>query len=205
MYKKPLIVFEGIEGSGKTSHIKYLANYLRKKRIQFIKIREPGGTKTAEKIRKLLLNKNSKFDKKTDLLLYLAARNENIKKIIQPNYKKKIILIDRFIDSTLAYQHYGMGINYKFINEINNIITKNIRTRITFLNLVSMQNMRKRLMKRKKLNRYDMFKTKFYKKVQNGFVKIAKKSKNKYIYIDSNKKIDLNRRLIIKEINKILK
>ena len=98
-----------------------------------------------------------------------------------------------------------MGINYKFINEINNIITKNIRTRITFLNLVSMQNMRKRLMKRKKLNRYDMFKTKFYKKVQNGFVKIAKKSKNKYIYIDSNKKIDLNRRLIIKEINKILK
>jgi len=205
MYKKPLIVFEGIEGSGKTSHIKYLSNYLRKKRIQFIKIREPGGTKTAEKIRKLLLNKNSKFDKKTDLLLYLAARNENIKKIIQPNYKKKIILIDRFIDSTLAYQHYGMGINYKFINEINNIITKNIRTRITFLNLVSMQNMRKRLMKRKKLNRYDMFKTKFYKKVQNGFVKIAKKSKNKYIYIDSNKKIDLNRRLIIKEINKILK
>ena len=98
MYKKPLIVFEGIEGSGKTSHIKYLSNYLRKKRIQFIKIREPGGTKTAEKIRKLLLNKNSKFDKKTDLLLYLAARNENIKKIIQPNYKKKIILIDRFIN-----------------------------------------------------------------------------------------------------------
>ena len=183
MYKKPLIVFEGIEGSGKTSHIKYLANYLRKKRIQFIKIREPGGTKTAEKIRKLLLSKNSKFDKKTDLLLYLASRNENIKKIIQPNYKKKIILIDRFTDSTLAYQHYGMGINYKFINEINNIITKNIKAQITFLNLVSMQNMRKRLMKRKKLNRYDMFKTKFYKKVQNGFVKIAKKSKKKYIYI----------------------
>ena len=78
MYKKPIIVFEGIECSGKTSHIKFVSNYLKKKKISFIKIREPGGSKNSEKIRKLILNNKSNFNKNTDLLLYLASRSENI-------------------------------------------------------------------------------------------------------------------------------
>ena len=88
MYKKPIIVFEGIEGSGKSYHISKVANYLKKKKIKFIKIREPGGSPNAEKIRKLILNNNSNFNKKSDLLLYLAARSENIDQI-KKNYKKK--------------------------------------------------------------------------------------------------------------------
>ena len=111
MYKKLIIAFEGIEGSGKSLHLKNLSNYLNKKKISFIKLREPGGSKNAEILRSLILNKKSTFDKKTDLLLYLAARNENMQNIIKKNYKKKVILIDRFIDSTYAYQHYGMGLN----------------------------------------------------------------------------------------------
>ena len=78
MYKKPVIVFEGIESSGKSLHIKSVCNYLKKKRIDFIKLREPGGTKNAEKIRKLILNNKSDFNKNTDLLLYLSSRSENI-------------------------------------------------------------------------------------------------------------------------------
>tara|TARA_B100000579_G_scaffold187499_1_gene152900 strand:+ start:476 stop:757 length:282 start_codon:yes stop_codon:yes gene_type:complete len=89
MYKKPLIVFEGIEGSGKTTHIKYVSKLLKKKKINFIKIREPGGSKNSEKIRTLILNNKSNFNYNTDLLLYLAARSENIEKIISKNYKKK--------------------------------------------------------------------------------------------------------------------
>ena len=120
MYKKkPLIVFEGIEGSGKTYHINKVANFLKKKRIKFIKFREPGGSRNSEIIRKIILNKKSKFNKFTDLFLYLASRTENIEKIIKKNYKKKIILIDRFVDSTMAYQHYGMGINKKMIILLN--------------------------------------------------------------------------------------
>ena len=111
MYKKPILVFEGIEGSGKTTHIKNVVNYLKKKRVKYIKLREPGGSLFSEKIRNLILNKNSNLDKITDLLLYMAARNENVNKIIKKNYRKKIIIIDRFIDSTIAYQHYGMKIN----------------------------------------------------------------------------------------------
>ena len=90
MYKKPIIVFEGIEGSGKSYHIKNVANYLKKKKIKFIKIREPGGSINSEKIRKLILNKKSKFDKFTDLLLYMASRNENFHNILLKNNETKI-------------------------------------------------------------------------------------------------------------------
>ena len=88
MSKKPIIVFEGIEGSGKSHHISVVSKYLNKKGIKHIKIREPGGNPNSEKIRKLILNNNSNFNKNTDLLLYLAARSENIETIKQ-NYKKK--------------------------------------------------------------------------------------------------------------------
>ena len=121
MYKKPVIVFEGIEGSGKSFHVNNVCNYLKKKKIPFLKLREPGGSKNSESIRKLILNKKSNFNKNTDLLLYLASRSENIS-LIKKNYKKKIIIIDRFIDSTLAYQHYGFGIKFSLIKSINHYI-----------------------------------------------------------------------------------
>ena len=118
MSKKPLIVFEGIEGSGKSYHISNVSKYLKKNKINYIKLREPGGSFNSEKIRKLILNKKSFFNKETDLLLYLAARSENIE-LIKKNYGKKIILLDRFTDSTIAYQHYGLGVNLQLINIIN--------------------------------------------------------------------------------------
>ena len=204
MYKKPLIVFEGIEGSGKTLHSKFLASYLNKKKIKFIKLREPGGNINSERIRKLILSNKSKFNKITDLFLYLAARNENLENLIRSNYKKKIIIIDRFIDSTLAYQHYGMGIDYKLINYLNNYLTRNLKIDLTFLNLVNFKNLKKRLSKRKNLNRYDKFNIKFYKKVQDGYVKISKYQKNKYKIIDSNKTISENRQIIIKKVMSLL-
>ncbi len=204
MYKKIIIVFEGIEGSGKSLHIKNVANYFKKKGIKFVKIREPGGNKNSEKIRKLILNKKSNFNKITDLLLYLAARSENIEKIIKKNIGKKIILIDRFVDSTLAYQHYGMGINVNFIRMINKFLLNNIKVSFTFLNLVNKKNLKSRLAKRKNLNRYDKFKMLFYKKVQSGFIKIANKNKKKYFIIDSNLDIKANKYKIINKINKII-
>ena len=204
MYKKPIIVFEGIEGSGKSAHIRNVANYLKKKRINFIKIREPGGSPNSEKIRRLILSNKSNFNKITDLLLYLAARNENLVNIIQKNSGKKIILIDRFIDSTLAYQHYGMKIDSNFINIINNFLLKNTKVTFTFLNLVSNKNMKLRLNQRKKLNRYDKFNMLFYKRVQSGFIKIANKNKKKYLKINSNLNILTNKKIIINKINKLI-
>ena len=203
MSKKPIIVFEGIEGSGKSYHISRISKYLRKKKIHHIKIREPGGSKNAEKIRKLILNKKSKFNKNTDLLLYLAARSENLI-LLKRYYKKKIILIDRFVDSTIAYQHYGLGVNLSLIKFINKQLFKDIAIDFTFLNKVSTKNMIKRLKKRKSLNRYDKFKKNFYEKVQNGYLKLARKNKRKYLIIDSNRNKTQNEILIINKINKLL-
>ena len=202
MYKYPIIVFEGIEGSGKTLHIKNVENYLKKKKIKFVKFREPGGSKNSEKIRKLILNKYSNFNKLTDLLLYLAARNENYEKIIKQNYKKKVILIDRFTDSTIAYQHYAMGINKEIILSLNKFILKKIKPNFTFLNIVSMKNLKIRLKKRLKKNRYDVFNLSFYNKAQKGFINLSKK-KN-YMVINSNDEIHENKKKIIKKINSLL-
>ena len=203
MSKKPIIVFEGIEGSGKSHHINKVSKYLDKKKINYIKIREPGGSLNSEKIRKLILNKKSNFNIYTDLLLYLAARSENIN-LIKKSYKKKIILIDRFTDSTIAYQHYGLGVNLPLINIINKELLKNFKVNFTFLNTVNMNNMKKRLRIRKKLNRYDKFNLNFYQRVQKGFLNIAKKRKSHYQIIDSNLDINLNKRIIIKKIESLI-
>ena len=203
MFKRPVIVFEGIEGSGKTYHSNCLANYLKKNKIDFVKIREPGGSLNSEKIRKLILNNRSNFDKNTDLLLYLAARNENLIKL-KKFYKKKIIIIDRFTDSTIAYQHYGFGVNLKLINFINKHLLKNFKSDFTFLNIVNKKNMSRRLKLRKKLNRYDKFSINFYEKVQKGFLKLSKKNQKKYKIINSNLNIGYNQNEVIQIIEKLI-
>ena len=203
MSKKPIIVFEGIEGSGKSHHISLISKYLDKKKINYIKIREPGGNLNSEKIRKLILNNKSDFNKNTDLLLYLAARSENVV-VIKKNYKKKIILIDRFTDSTIAYQHYGMGVDINIIKLINKFLLKDINVNFTFLNTVNKKNLFSRLKKRKSLNRYDKFDMSFYNKVQNGFLKLANSNKKLYKIINSNLDIKVNERLIIEIIKKLI-
>ena len=203
MFKKKIIVFEGIEGSGKSYHLNNVCNYLKKKKIKFIKIREPGGHKNSEKIRKVILNKKSNFNKNTDLLLYLAARSENIE-FIRKNMGSKIILIDRFIDSTIAYQHYGLGVDLNLIKIINKSLLKDIKIDFTFLNLVDNKNMRLRLAKRKNLNRYDTFNYNFYNKVQKGFIQISKKKRKNYIHINSNLDINTNKTIIINKIEKLI-
>lgn len=144
MFKKPVIVFEGIECSGKSYHISQVSRYLNRKKIDHIKIREPGGSINSEKIRKLILNNKSNFNKNTDLLLYLASRSENIE-LFKKHFRKKIILIDRFVDSTIAYQHHGLGVDINLINTINKHLLKNFKIDFTFLNVVNKENMIKRL------------------------------------------------------------
>ncbi len=204
MSKKPIIVFEGIEGSGKSHHISIVSKYLKSKKIDYLKIREPGGNPNSEKIRKLILNNKSNFNKNTDLLLYMASRSENIDQI-KKSFQKKIILIDRFIDSTMAYQHYGMGVDINLIKMINKFLIHNIEIDFTFLNLVNKQNLLARLKKRKLLNRYDKFNINFYSKVQRGFIKISKSNKKKYQLIDSNLDIKNNEKIILNKIDKIIK
>ena len=200
MYKK-IIVFEGIDGSGKTFHLNEVSKYLIKKKVKFIKFREPGGTINSEIIRNIILNNKSTFKKKTDLLLYLAARNENYESLIKPNINKKVILIDRFVDSTMAYQHYGFRISKKIINTLNKFVLVNLKPNFTFFHFVPIKYIKQNISGKK--NKYDKFNKIFYKNVQNGFIKILKKNKNKLI-IDSSKNKKYNIEIIKNKINKIL-
>ena len=194
MYKKKpfFIVFEGIEGCGKSYQSKKLFNKLKKNQIDTILTREPGGTKSSELIRNLILkdyflkNSKEKFDKYTDTLLYLAARNEHIINKIKPALqKKKVVICDRFTDSTLAYQVYGKKVDINFINNIHKKILGNIKPNLVFVLKVSEKASRARLKKRKTKNRYDNFAKSFYTKAQKSFIKIAKNKKN-YFILDSS-------------------
>ena len=191
--KKPFfIVFEGVEGCGKSYQSKKLLKNLKKKNIDTILTREPGGTRSAESIRTLILKdyfnkgKEEKFDKYTDTLLYLASRNEHIKNKIKPALKKKkIVICDRFTDSTLAYQVYGKKVNKYFIENIHKFILQGIKPNLTFILKVSSKSSRDRLRKRRTKNRYDNFSQSFYNRAQKSFLKIAKNNK-KYIILDSS-------------------
>jgi dTMP kinase len=134
----------------------------------------------------------------------MAARSENVD-LIKKSYNKKIILIDRFTDSTIAYQHFGMGVDINLIETLNKYLLKNIKVNFTFLNIVNKKNLQERLKHRKSLNRYDKFKMSFYNKVQNGFLKLSKRQKNKYQLINSNLEIHKNEKLILNRIDKLIK
>ena len=206
MSKYPIIVFEGIEASGKSTSLKKLIKYLKSNKIKYVTFREPGGTNFSERLRSYMLNKKSKLNKKTDLFLLMASRSENIDKILKKNYKKKVILIDRFIDSTIAYQHYGMGLDKDLILKMNNFLLGNLRPNFTFLSIVNKKNMLNRLKLRKNKNKYDNFDYNFYNKVQKGFLKIANKNKSKYLILDTNKdNLKIIENKLINKIKKIIK
>ena len=119
-------------------------------------------------------------------------------------FKKRIILIDRFVDSTVAYQHYGMKIDLKVIRMLNKFIIGNFNPDIVFLSTVNPKNLQKRLRNRSNLNRYDKFKLKFYNKVQNGYEKISS-NKSKYIKINSNTTtINEVKKIIINKLEKLI-
>ena len=204
MYKKKpfFIVFEGVEGCGKSYQSQKLKNNLKKKGIKAILTREPGGSRGAESIRRLILKdyfnkeKDEKFDKYTDTLLYLAARNEHIKNKIVPALKKrKIVICDRFIDSTFAYQVYGKKVNKFFIDNIHKFILQGIKPNITFVLKVSSKSSKLRLKKRRTKNRYDNFAESFYRKVQKSFLKISKNKKNYFVLNSSLDNTDLEKKI----------
>ena len=214
MYKKKsfFVTFEGIEGSGKSYQSKILYKNLIKKKFSVLLTREPGGTKSAEKIRELILkdyffsDTKEQFDKYTDTLLYLAARNEHVKNKIKPAIlKKKIVIWDRLIDSTYAYKVYGKKVKKSLIDSVHKHILDNIVPDLTFVLKVDISKALQRLNKRKKKNRYDKFNKNFYINAQKAFIKIAKKNKRKYFIVDNSKETNEIEKIILSKFLSTIK
>ena len=199
------IVFEGIEGTGKSYQINKLCNNLKKLGYNLQKTREPGGSRTAEKIRSLIFSKiSNKFDKLTDYYLMNASRNEHVKKTLQSAIKaKKIVISDRFTDSTYAYQVVANNIDKK-INLINQkYILGNLKPHLTIVLKSNIRTIYERIKKRKKNNKFDKLKKIFYRRAQNAFLYLAKKNKNYLVFDSSKNTSELEKKILSVVLKKI--
>ncbi|MCM8818988.1 MAG: dTMP kinase [Candidatus Omnitrophica bacterium] len=179
MIKGIIVSFEGIDGCGKTTLVKMFYKYLIKNGLNPVVLHEPGDTIVGEKIRKILLGaKYEKIDKFCEFFLYLASRSQLIEKKIKKHRKEgRIIILDRYIDSTYAYQGYGRGISLKFINDIHKVlIGKNYEPNITFLIDEKPENLIK-ILKKKKKDRIEKESIEFQKKVRKGYLLLAERNK----------------------------
>ena len=203
-----LITFEGGEGTGKSTQSKLLYDYLKNKTKDVILTREPGGCTESENIRNLLVKGNiNKWDPITESLLHNAARREHIKNIIKPALlKNKIVICDRYIDSTMAYQGIGQGVNLNFLNILSKEITENILANITFIFDIDPDISLKRAKKRDKNtnNRYENFDISFHRNIRNYFKSLINTNK-RYILIDASNSIEEIHLKILKSINGLKK
>ncbi|MBU6338553.1 MAG: dTMP kinase [Rickettsiales bacterium] len=179
--KYKFITFEGVEGSGKSTQSKKLYEFLLAKKFDAVLTREPGGTKISEKIREILIG-DEKPEAKTELLLNFAARLEHVEKLIKPALKEnKIVISDRFFDSTYAYQGSAFGVDCKLIDEVRKITINDFTPDITFLIDVPVEVAFARIESRETNNRYEKLGFDFHQKVRHGFLKLA--SENKRIVV----------------------
>ena len=170
--KSKFITFEGSEGCGKSTQSEMLFRYLLAKKVKVIYLREPGGVKISEKIRQLLLDPESKISPQAETLLYMAARACVVEEIIKPALKQgKAVVCDRFLDSTIAYQGYGLGIDIKLIKLIGNFATQGISPDLTiFLDLPVKNGLKHRNHCKDRIEQRSFS---YHEKVRKGYLKLA--------------------------------
>jgi len=201
------ISFEGIEGIGKSTQARLLSEYLAKKGRKTVLTEEPGGTPISLQIRKALLStKHKEMDYLTELLLYNAARIQHIKERIAPELAKgKIVITDRFSDSTVAYQGYGRGISLKLIDSLDRLATGGMRPDLTILLDLDVET---GLMRNKKINKRDRLEledVKFHERVREGYLRLAAKEPKRIKVVKASKKIEEIHREIVRIVERVLK
>jgi len=207
------ISFEGLEGCGKTTQAKMLFDFLIKQRIPSIYTKEPGGTKIGDKIRKILLDqKNDGMDYKTEMLLFLASRAENVRLIILPALEKgKVVISDRFYDSTTAYQGYGRGIDLKIIKNLNSLVVGKAIPDLTFIldidpyeglkRSTSFGNSREMRFEEEFINKKIIGGKLFLERVRHGYCQLSQEEAERIKIIDANR----SKEDIFEEIVEIVK
>jgi dTMP kinase len=183
------ITFEGSEGSGKSTHSKRLYAYLKRKGLPVLHIREPGGTKVGEQIRKILLDPAHKMMSPVcETLLYMAARRELVESIIRPALKeKKIVICDRFLDSTRAYQGFGLGVDMKLIECVGLAATTGIAPDLTiFLDLAAKAGLKRTGAVKDRIEKRPLS---YHQRVRQGYLKLAQREPKriKIIKVAKNK------------------
>ncbi len=201
--KGKFITFEGVEGAGKSTQSKLLVEYLNKNGIEAVWTREPGGSEGAEEIRKLLINGTvNKWDGITELLLMYAARRDHTEKKIKPLLAEgKVVISDRYFDSTLAYQGYGHQLNLNKIRMVQEVVLEDFKPNITIILDLDAEKGLKRTDIRGEKNRFEDMKLDFHKRVREGFRKTAEQEPDRVKIINvENKSIEELQKEIIQLI-----
>jgi len=195
---KGFLSFEGIEGSGKSTQTKLLADYLSDRGHKVINTVEPGGTGIGIKIRKLLLEPGNQMDPLTELLLYYSSRAQHVREVIYPAIlKDTVVVTDRFADSTVAYQGYARGIDPAIINSLNDIVVPDLKPYLTFLLDLDVEEGLSRNRNAQKEDRFELETIEFHNRVRNGFLQIAKAEPERIKIIDASRSTeDISREIV---------
>ncbi len=190
------ITFEGADGCGKTTQIKLFTEYLQKNGYEVILTREPGSKGLGENIRKILLDYDGEVSPVCESFLFLADRAQNVDIIVKKNIEKgKIVISDRHIDSTVAYQGYGRKLDLEQIKELNNIATSGLKPDLTFVFDIDIETSMQRVGKTK--DRMEASGKEFFERVQNGYLEIAKNEPNRVKVINANDTVEnINKQVI---------
>ncbi|MGO4890213.1 dTMP kinase [Anaerobacillus sp. MEB173] len=192
------ITFEGPDGSGKSTQIKKLAQYLTEMNIKYIQTREPGGTVISDKIRAILLDpEHQEMINETEVLLYAASRAQHVREKIMPALAEgKIVLCDRFVDASVAYQGYGLGISIDQVKAINEFATGGLVPDRSYMIDLPVEESRRRLIARQgqefsvDLDRIEQKKQSYHEAVRQGFHEIYNKEQSRICLVDGNQSID---------------
>ncbi len=197
------ISFEGPEASGKSTQIKLLQKYFKDKKIPFIVTREPGGTTISEKLRKIILDKKLIISTTEEILLLMSSRLNHINTVIKPALKNgKIVISDRFADSTFVYQGFVKNYGLKKTMNLHKKLLNNFLPSKTFLFILPVNEINKRLKKRKITNKYDKIDTLFHSKVISGYKKLSKNNK-RFVKINAELDVDIIQKKVLKFINEL--
>ena len=202
--KGKFISFEGIDGCGKTTQIKFLEEYLLKQGYNILVLREPGGTKVGEKVRDILLDKNNFISPVTEMLLYASSRAQLVEEKILPALEKgQIVILDRFVDSSYVYQGYARGLGIEKVKLVNEIATMGILPDVTIYIDITPEEAMKRRGKRE-ADRLEKESWEFHKKVREGYIKLVKEFPKRFVFIDGMQELMKVHQDIIDVVKKYL-
>ncbi len=201
-----LITFEGIEGSGKTTQIGLLYDYLKNKGLDVVKTREPGGTVFGEDLRSVFLNHDARIFPLPELLVIMAMRAQLVEEVIIPALQGgKIVLCDRFADASYAYQGYGRGIDLGVIENLNRLVTKGIRPNLTIILDCSVsEGFKRKIANGYSMDRFEKEEAAFHRKIKKSYLKLSKEEPKRFFVVDGKKQISDIQALIRNRVEQLL-
>ena len=200
-----LITFEGIEGSGKTTQVDLLYDYLKEKGYSVVRTREPGGTAVGEALRAVLLRKDLQVQALCELLIFMASRAQHVQEVISPALADGgIVLCDRFVDATFAYQGYGRNIDLGIIETLNRLVTKGVRPNLTILLDCDPETGLKRKSGEQETDRFEQEAISFHKRIREAYLKLSQEDGKRFFVIKGKQDVQEIQRMIREKVERLL-